>query len=323
MKILITGCAGFVGHNLSKKLLEDNHHVTGIDNLNNYYDVNLKKNRLKNILNNYKDFKFFKLNLSDTMKTKKFFNSKKFEFVIHLASQAGVRHSIKNPLSYIDNNIIAYINILESVKKKSSTRIIFASSSSVYGNKLIFPLKEAFNTDNQLQMYGVSKKTMELISSAYNNLYNLDIIALRFFTVYGPWGRPDMALFKFVESIIKNKKINVYNYGKHVRDFTYIGDLSESIRLIINKKQKKIIKNKFKIYNIGSNNPISLSKFISIIEKKIGRKAKKNFLPIQQGDIPKTHSDNNKFYLDYGYKPKTSHKKGISNFVDWYLDYYK
>ncbi len=322
MKILITGCAGFIGFHLSRKLLQQKYSVVGIDSLNNYYDVNLKKNRLKEIKKNYKKFNFFKIDLCNYKKTYNFFRKNNFNYIVHLASQAGVRHSIKNPWSYIDNNINAYVNILESCKNKGKTKFIFASSSSVYGNSLNFPLREDSNTNSPIQMYAVTKKTQELISSAYNNLYNLNIIGLRFFTVYGPWGRPDMALFKFVDNINKNKKIDVYNYGKHVRDFTYIDDLVESIyKIILSRKNNK--NKKFKVYNIGSNNPIKLTNFISIIEKKIKKVAKKNFLPLQKGDIPKTHSDNNKFIRDYKFKPITSHEEGISKFIDWYLDYYK
>ena len=318
MNTLVTGCAGFIGFHVVLKLIEENVNLVGIDSLNSYYDIKLKKNRLNYLKKKNKNFKFYKINLCNLNDVKKIFKKYKFDLVIHLAAQAGVRYSLNDPWSYVDNNITSYLNLLESCKNNKKIKIIFASSSSVYGDNNKFPLKESSSTDRPLQTYAVTKKTLELLSSAYNNLYKINIIGLRFFTVYGPWGRPDMALYIFVDKIINNKTINIFNKGNHYRDFTYIDDLVECIFRIYKSKSSK---KDFKIFNIGSNNPVKLSKFISIIEKELNLKAKKKYLPIQKGDIPKTHSDNSKFYKIYKYKPNTSYEIGIKKFINWYKKY--
>ncbi len=319
-KILVTGCAGFIGYHLCSRLLENkNYDVYGIDNLNKYYDIELKYNRLK-VLKKNKRFHFYKLDLVNKEKTLTNFNKNKYKYVIHLAAQAGVRHSISNPQSYVDSNIIGFFNILEGSKEIKVKHLIFASTSSVYGASKSFPLKEIYNTDGPLSFYAATKKSNEIMGYSYSHIFKLPITALRFFTVYGPFGRPDMALFKFADSIVKNKKIELFNKGKHYRDFTYIDDIIEGIVLLINKTSKDDVP--FQVFNIGSENPHYLKKFLKIIEDNIGKKAKINFRPFQLGDVYKTHADISKLKKKTGYKPKTSLQKGIYNFIKWYRNYY-
>ena len=321
MNILITGCAGFIGFHLSKKLLENNKKdiIFGIDNLNTYYDISLKRNRLKILKQNSK-FKFTKLDIFNEKKLNFFFKTNKFDIVINLAAQAGVRYSITNPKDYLNSNILGFYNIITACKNYKIKHLIFASTSSVYGDNKSFPLDEEKETSKPISFYAATKKTNEIIAHSFNKIYNLKSTALRFFTVYGPYGRPDMALFKFTKSIIEEKKINLHNYGNHVRDFTYIDDVVNLIQKIIYSKNKI---NNFSIYNICSNEPLTLNKFLKIIENKINKKAKINFTPLQLGDVYKTHGDNKKISKKFNLKIKSNHKINIGKFIDWYLKYYR
>ena len=322
MNILITGCAGFIGYHLARKLINKNNHVIGIDNLNNYYDRNLKINRIKNLKSlDKKNFKFLKIDIKDSKKLFKKLKNFKFDAVVNLAAQAGVRYSLKNPKTYIDNNINGFFNILNFSKEKKVKNLIFASTSSVYGNAKKFPLKESYDTSSPIQMYAATKKTNELMAHAYSHLYKMKITGLRFFTVYGPWGRPDMALSIFTKSIIEKKTIKLFNYGNHIRDFTYVDDIVSGIIKLIYKKDNS--KSKFKIFNLGNNKPITLKKYILLIEKNLKIKAKKKYLPLQAGDVEKTHSNTNLLKKEINFIPKTKPEKGIFNFIKWYLEYYK
>jgi len=318
-KYLITGSAGFIGFHLSKKLLSGGSTVIGVDNLNNYYDQNLKKNRNK-ILKKYKNYKFKKIDIKNYKKLESVFKKNKFECIINLAAQVGVRYSLINPKSYIDNNIIGFFNVIDLTKKYKVKDIIYASSSSIYGIQSKFPIKENFDTSSPTQLYAATKKSNEVIAASYSKLYNINTIGLRFFTVYGPWGRPDMAPIKFAKNIIKGKPIEVFNKGKHSRDFTFVDDIVDGIFKII-KKRKKVSKNK--IYNIGNGKKISLIEYIKLIEKNLNKKAKKKFLPLQKGDVIKTHSSTKLLKKDFGYIPKTSVGNGVKKFINWYLSYYK
>ena len=316
-KVLITGAAGFIGMHLSEKLLQKNFVVVGIDNLNDYYDVRLKKERIKN-LKNYKNFHFHKVDLLQVKKLEDLMINNSFEYVINLAAQAGVRYSIENPSTYIENNIKGFLNLLEILKSHDSLKTLFyASSSSIYGSNEKMPFKEIHNTDNPLAIYGVSKKTNELMASAYSYLYKMNIVGLRFFTVYGPWGRPDMALFKFIEAIKSGKKIEVFNSGNMLRDFTYIDDITEAIFKLLTVNHKD-----HEIYNIGRGKPVNLMNFITSIENNLGKKAKFKFLPMQKGDVKKTHSSVHKLFLKTGFKPKISVDQGIKEFVKWHNEFY-
>ena len=319
MKYLITGCAGFIGYHVTKFLLKKNVNVIGIDSLNNYYDPKLKKDRLKDILKDKKKFKFYKTDLCNINSLKKIFKKHKFDYIIHLAAQAGVRYSIENPYSYIDNNIQATTNILELCKKRIPKKILFASSSSVYGLQKNKSFKEDQRIATPVSFYAASKISMEAIAHSYSHLYNIPVKLLRFFTVYGPWGRPDMAYFDFTKKIIENKKINVFNNGNHYRDFTYITDIVNFIEAIVEKKENK----KFEILNLGSNNPQKLKLFIELIEKKLKIKASKNYIGKQSGDMHGTHANMEKSIKNYSLKYKVDLKKGINNFIDWYIDYNK
>jgi UDP-glucuronate 4-epimerase len=316
-KVLITGAAGFIGMHLSEKLLKKNFVVVGIDNLNDYYDVRLKKERIKN-LKKYKNFHFYKVDLLQVKKLEDLMINNSFEYVINLAAQAGVRYSIENPSTYIENNIKGFLNLLDILKSHDSLKTLFyASSSSIYGSNEKMPFKEIHNTDNPLAIYGVSKKTNELMASAYSYLYKMNIVGLRFFTVYGPWGRPDMALFKFIEAIKSGKKIEVFNSGNMLRDFTYIDDITEAIFKLLTVNHKD-----HEIYNIGRGKPVNLMNFITSIENNLGKKAKFKFLPMQKGDVKKTHSSVHKLFLKSGFKPKISVDKGIKEFVKWHNEFY-
>ncbi len=317
MKILVTGCAGFIGFHLTQDLLEkSNYEIVGIDNLNSYYDVKLKKLRLQ-VLKNYKsNFKFKKIDLNNNKSLEQLFKSYKFDYVIHLAAQAGVRYSITNPDAYINSNISGFFNIINLSKKFKVKHFIFASTSSVYGVAKNFPVDEESDTDKPLTLYAATKKTNEVIAHSFANIYKLPSTALRFFTVYGPFGRPDMAFFKFADSISKNKKIELYNNGKHYRDFTYVKDITSSIIKLIKKQPNKNIP--FSIFNIGNGESIYLKDAIKIIEKKLGKKALIKNLPLQKGDVIKSHSDVNKLKKFINYKPKTNIKKGLDKFIEWY-----
>ena len=318
-KYLITGSAGFIGFHLSKKLLTKGFIVIGIDNLNNYYDQKLKKDRNK-ILKKFKNYKFKKIDIRDYKKLESIFKKNLIHGVINLAAQAGVRYSLKNPRSYIENNINGFFNILELSKKYKIKKLVYASTSSIYGLQKKFPLKENFNTDNPIQLYAATKKSNELMATSYSHLYKMDTVGLRFFTVYGPWGRPDMALFKFTKNIIMGKPIEVFNKGKHERDFTYVDDIVDGIiNIIINKKSKFGAK----IFNIGNGKKIKLLKYIQLIEKNLKRKSKKKFLPLQKGDVIKTHSDTKLIKKHYNYQSKTEVSYGVKKFIEWYVSYFR
>lgn len=321
MKILVTGCAGFIGYHLCSKLLENSKNIVfGIDNINDYYDVNLKKNRLK-LLNRFDNFIFNKLDISNNTSLSNSFKKNKYNIVINLAAQAGVRYSIENPKSYFQSNLEGFFNIIENCKIYKIKHLIHASTSSVYGDTKKYPTKETDNTDNPLSFYAATKKSNEVMAYSYSNIYKLPITVLRFFTVYGPYGRPDMSLFKFTDSIKKNKPINLFNNGDHVRDFTYISDVVQGITKIINLKSKKKIP--YQIFNLSSNNPKSLKFFLKEIEKNCKKVSKKNLLKLQKGDVYKTHGSNTKLKNFSKFKPEIKVNEGINKFVMWFNQYYK
>ncbi len=322
-KILITGVAGFIGYHLSEKLLKNNYHITGIDNLNDYYDPNLKKARLNN-LNRFSNFEFHKVDFINNEELKPIFENNQIDQVIHLGAQAGVRYSISNPQLYVDTNITGFLNVLENSKNYKIQNIIYASSSSIYGINDRIPFSESDKTEKQISMYGVSKKTNELMAHTYSNLYGLKTTGLRFFTVYGPWGRPDMAYYIFTNAIMKNKSIDLFNKGDQARSFTYITDIIEPIlRLVkINHEKKDILCN-HEIFNIGGTKPIKLLRFIDIIEQYLGKKAKINVKPMQQGDVKETNADIYKLEKITGYIPQTNIEVGLKKFIDWYIDYHR
>lgn len=332
MKILITGVAGFIGHCLSKKLLEKGNNVIGIDNLNNYYDVSLKENRLKEITD--QKFSLHQIDLENREAINKVFETEKPKVVINLAAQAGVRYSLENPHAYIESNIVGFMNILEACRHNEVEQLIYASSSSVYGANTSLPFSTSDNIDHPLSLYAATKKSNELMAHTYSSLYDIPTTGLRFFTVYGPWGRPDMALFKFTKNIIEGKPIDVYNNGDMMRDFTFVDDIVEAISRLVEKKARPNPewsgKNPdpsssyapYKIYNIGNNSPVSLMEFIEAIEEKVGKKAIKNYMPLQAGDVPATYAEVEDLYRDIDFRPQTSIKDGVGKFVDWYIDYY-
>ena len=318
--ILITGCAGFIGFHLTELLCHNGYNVVGIDNLNSYYDRTLKEDRLK-ILEKNKNFTFHKLDLLNISALNNLFKNNQFTALINLAAQAGVRYSFENPQAYIDSNITGFTNILELGKKYNIKLVLYASSSSVYGECNEFPYSEKNYKIKPISLYGVTKKFNEDLAYSYNKLFKMNCIGLRFFTVYGPWGRPDMALFKFVKNIKNNKSIDVYNNGKHHRSFTYISDITDAIKLLLEKYINENISIN-EVLNIGGDKSINLLDFIKIIEQKLGLKAKINYLPKQLGDIEKTESDCSKIQSLVAYSPKISIDLGIQNFISWYNKYY-
>lgn len=334
-KVLLTGSAGFIGYHLCKQLLSNNFHVYGLDNLNDYYDIDLKKSRLQNIkdylIANKLENKYFfhKCDLSNKEELKEIFSNNEFDIVINLAAQAGVRYSLDNPMSYVSSNLVGFINLLEECKTSNISHLIFASSSSIYGMNKKQPFSSKDITDYPISLYAATKKSNELLAFSYSHLYDLPITGLRFFTVYGPYGRPDMAYFKFTKNILNGDPINVYNNGNMQRDFTYIDDLIEGITKIISTKfqrNKNIHTNSnapFRTYNIGNNKPVTLSDFINAIENATGKKAIKNNLPMQPGDVPITYADISDTARDFGYDPKTTIDQGIKKFVEWYNEYYQ
>jgi UDP-glucuronate 4-epimerase len=330
MKILVTGSAGFIGFSLCLFLLKKKINVIGVDNLNNYYDVSLKKKRL-NILKKYQNFEFFKLDLSNKNILFKNLKKKDFSYVVHLAAQAGVRYSLIKPEEYTKSNLNGFSNILELVRYKKIKHFLFASTSSVYGLSKSKSFSEESPAVFPIQYYAATKRANELMAHSYSYLFKIPSTALRFFTVYGPWGRPDMALFKFTKNILQNKPIEVFNYGKHKRDFTYIDDVVKSIYLAINKRPKKnstaSLSNSmvapFNILNIGGGKKVTLMKFISEIEKCLGKKAKIKYLPLQQGDVIQTSCNTKKIKNYLGFLPKTDYKIGVMNFVLWYKTFFK
>ena len=333
MKIFITGSSGFIGFHLSKKLLDKGHSVHGFDSMNKYYDIKLKKNRYQ-ILSKYKKFSFTKGNVENQKILTKSILKFKPKIIIHLAAQAGVRYSIEKPRLYIDSNIVGTFNIIELAKKVNIKHLLIASSSSVYGANKKLPFKEIDKTETQLSIYAATKKATESIAHSYSNIWKVPITILRFFTVYGPWGRPDMALFKFTKGIINKKKIDIYNRGKMYRDFTYIDDVVEGVSSLINKppnlKHVGKIKNDslssiapFRILNIGNTRKVYLLDFINALEKELKIKAKRNYMPMQKGDVKMTLSDTTLLKKIIKYNPTTHYKTGIKKFIEWYFYYYK
>jgi UDP-glucuronate 4-epimerase len=321
MKILVTGAAGFIGFHLCKKLLEDKHQILGIDNINNYYDVKLKKNRLK-ILLGKKNFKFKKIDISDTNFVRKIYPiAKNFRIIIHLAAQAGVRYSITHPYKYIESNVKAQISILELAKKiKNFEHLIYASSSSVYGSNKKTPFSIDDRVDNPISLYGASKRSGELITQSYSKMFNINCTGLRFFSVYGPWGRPDMAAYIFTKNIFQNKTLDLFNFGRMERDFTFIDDIINGITPLIKIKKRK--DNIHKIYNLGNNKPQKLLKMISLLEMLCQRKAKINKKRMQPGDVRYTYANIKESKKDLRFKPKTNLKEGLEKFVAWYKNYH-
>jgi UDP-glucuronate 4-epimerase len=330
--ILVTGVAGFIGFHVANHLNEKSWRVIGLDNLNDYYDVNLKKDRLQQLLNQKKDFEFIHADIIEAEKLENLFKKYSFDTVIHLAAQAGVRYSIENPRVYIDSNIVGFLNILECCRKYHVKHLVYASSSSVYGLNTKQPFSENDQVDHPASLYAATKKSNELMAHTYSHLFGLPTTGLRFFTVYGPWGRPDMAIFKFTKAILENKTIDVYNNGKMKRDFTYIDDIVDGVINVIdhtptinpddNFSTPATSKAPFQIYNIGNNKPIELMKLISILELELGQKAKLNLLPMQSGDVVETYADITKLSRKAGFTPITDIKTGIKQFVEWFRKYY-
>ncbi|ACH37884.1 UDP-galacturonate 4-epimerase [Citrifermentans bemidjiense Bem] len=333
-KILVTGAAGFIGSHLSHRLLAKGHEVVGLDNLNDYYDVSLKEGRLAR-LEGKPGFRLVRMNLEDREGIARLFAAEKFDSVVNLAAQAGVRYSIQNPYAYIDSNISGFINILEGCRHNKVKHLVYASSSSVYGANTTMPFSVHHNVDHPVSLYAATKKANELMAHTYSSLYGLPTTGLRFFTVYGPWGRPDMALFLFTKAILEGKPIDVFNYGKMQRDFTFVDDIVEGVSRVIDSvppgeagwsgatPDPGTSYAPYKIYNIGNNNPVELLRFIEVLEKALGKEAQKNLLPIQAGDVPATYADVDDLMRDVGFKPATSIEDGIARFVAWYRDFYK
>jgi UDP-glucuronate 4-epimerase len=334
MKILVTGAAGFIGSYLCKLLLDRGDEVVGLDNINDYYDVNLKYDRLKQF-EGKSSFTFIRCSLEDRENIASLFETEKFEAVVNLAAQAGVRYSLQNPYAYVDSNIVGFLNILEGCRNNPVKHLIFASSSSVYGANTKIPFSEHDNVDHPLSLYAATKKSNELMAHTYAHLFAIPVTGLRFFTVYGPWGRPDMAYFSFTKAILAGESINVFNHGQMRRDFTYIDDIIEGITRIINippessplwaseNPDPATSSAPYRIYNIGNNNPVELGLFIEILEEKLGKKARKNLLPMQPGDVTVTYANVDDLMRDVGFKPKTSIEDGLGRFVDWYQNYYQ
>ncbi|MBW4637293.1 MAG: NAD-dependent epimerase [Gloeocapsa sp. UFS-A4-WI-NPMV-4B04] len=334
MVILVTGAAGFIGFHLSQRLLARGDEVIGLDNINDYYDVTIKKDRLAQ-LQTYSGFRFHKLDLADREGMARLFTEHSFDKVAHLAAQAGVRYSLTNPHAYVDSNLVGFINVLEGCRYSGVHHLVFASSSSVYGANTKMPLSIHDNVDHPISLYAASKKANELMAHTYSHLYNLPTTGLRFFTVYGPWGRPDMALFLFTKAILAGRPIDVFNYGKMKRDFTYIDDIVEGVVRVLDKIPEPnsawsgntpdpgTSYARYKIYNIGNNQPNELIHFIEVLENYLGMKAEMNMLPLQPGDVPETYADVDELVKDVGFKPNTSIEIGIEHFVKWYRSYYQ
>jgi len=336
MNILVTGVAGFIGFHVANYLISRGDTVVGIDNINDYYDVKLKEGRLDQLYSapNAHLFNFIKLDVADKEQIAALFEKEKFEKVIHLAAQAGVRYSIENPHAYIDSNIVGFMNILEGCRHNAVKHLVYASSSSVYGANESMPFSVTDNVDHPVSLYAASKKANELMAHTYSHLYDLPTTGLRFFTVYGPWGRPDMALFKFTKAILQDEAIKVFNYGNHRRDFTYIDDIVNGIILALDqvvvgdktwngkKPNPSTSKAPWKVYNIGAQTPVNLLAFIETLELALGKNAIKELLPMQAGDVPDTYADVSTLANDTGYNPKTTLQEGIGNFVSWYNGFY-
>jgi UDP-glucuronate 4-epimerase len=334
MKVLVTGAAGFIGSTTARRLLARGDEVVGLDNLNDYYDVNLKKARLA-ILQKEPNFRFEFLDLADREGMAKLFAASRFERVVHLAAQAGVRYSIENPHAYVDSNVVGTLNVLEGCRHNAVKHLVYASTSSVYGANTNMPFSVHQNVDHPLSLYAATKKANELMAHTYASLYGLPVTGLRFFTVYGPWGRPDMALFLFTKAILEGKPIDVFNYGKHRRDFTYVDDIVGGVVAALdhiatpntewnsNLPDPATSPAPYRLYNIGNAQPVDLMHYIAVLEERLGRKAEMNMLPLQAGDVPDTWADVEDLVRDVGYRPATPVETGVARFVDWYLDYHQ
>lgn len=334
MKYLVTGAAGFIGFHVTQRLLDAGHQVIGIDNLNDYYDVNLKKARLE-LVNNHPEFTFIKIDLADREGIASLFREQRFQRVIHLAAQAGVRYSLENPLAYADANLIGHLNILEGCRHHQVEHLLYASSSSVYGLNRKLPFSTDDSVDHPVSLYAATKKANELMSHTYSHLYGIPTTGLRFFTVYGPWGRPDMALFKFTRAILAGESIDVYNNGEMRRDFTYIDDIAESILrlqdIIPQRDENWTVETgnpasssaPYRVYNIGNSQPVMLMDYIKALENALGQTATKNMLPMQPGDVLDTSADTSALYKAIGYKPQTAVAEGVARFVAWYRNFYQ
>lgn len=332
--ILITGAAGFIGFHLSKELLDDSYQIIGIDNLNDYYDPSLKQSRLE-ILGKYNNFNFHKVDLKDKTAVDNIFETYQPTHVINLAAQAGVRYSIENPYAYVDSNLTGFMNILEACRNYPVDHLLYASSSSVYGGNKVAPFSTNHNVDHPVSLYAATKKSNELMAHTYSHLYGIPTTGLRFFTVYGPYGRPDMAYFSFTKDILAGKPIKVFNHGKMERDFTYIDDIVEGVVKLIGKapaankdwdESKDDLSTSFapyKIYNIGNNNPVQLMRFINALESALGKEAEKIYMDMQPGDVLRTYADVSDLERDINFKPSTSIEDGLTKFVEWYEEYYK
>jgi len=333
MKVLVTGAAGFIGFHVSKYLMKRGDEVVGIDNINDYYDPNIKLGRL-DMLREFDTFTFEKMDISDKEAMENLFKAHQFDAVINLAAQAGVRYSLENPHVYMESNIVGFLNVLEGVRHHKINHLVYASSSSVYGANTLQPFSEHHNIDHPVSLYAASKKANELMAHSYSHLYNMKTTGLRFFTVYGPWGRPDMALFLFAKGILEGKPINIFNNGDMIRDFTYIDDIVEGIVRVMDKPPSgnpdwdgdkpdpATSYTNYRVFNIGNNSPVKLMDFVEAIENAVGKKAIKNFMPMQPGDVPSTCADVSELEKEVGFKPATSIQQGIDNFVAWYREYF-
>ncbi len=334
MSILITGTAGFIGNALAKRLLDEGNTVVGVDDLNHYYDVNLKSSRLE-LLKGYANFTQYQIGIHDREALSQLFKKHKPKRVVNLAAQAGVRYSLENPYAYVDSNMLGFVNILENCRHHDVEHLVYASSSSVYGANTLMPFSVHHNIDHPVSLYAASKKSNELMAHTYSHLFGTPTTGLRFFTVYGPWGRPDMAYFLFTKAILEGRTIDVYNHGQMKRDFTYIDDIVEGVVRVLDKVPKKnpewdsakpdpsTSNAPYKIYNIGNNNPVQLMHMIEILEENIGVSAKKNYMPIQPGDVLATYADIDDLVADVGFKPSTSIETGLAKFVNWFLTFYQ
>ena len=334
MKILLTGAAGFIGMTTALRLLARGDDVVGLDNLNDYYDVNLKQSRLNRLVNHAK-FRFVKMDVGDRVGMETVFATEKFDRVIHLAAQAGVRYSLQNPRAYVDSNVVGFINILEGCRHSGVKHLVYASSSSVYGGNTKMPFSEHDSVDHPISLYAATKKTNELMAHTYSHLFGLPTTGLRFFTVYGPWGRPDMALFLFTKAILEGRPIDVFNHGNMLRDFTFVDDIVEGVVRVLDRvatanpaydaniADPATSDAPYRVFNIGNNNPVPLLDFIGCIEDALGKKAEKRLMPLQDGDVPATYANTDALNYWVGFVPGTSVQAGIARFVTWYRDYYK
>ena len=332
-KILVTGAAGFIGFHLAQRLLERGDEVVGLDNLNDYYDVRLKNDRLAQ-LQGVANFRFVEMDLEDRVRMPELFTAEKFDKVVNLAAQAGVRYSLQNPHAYVDANLVGFVNVLEGCRHNDVKHLVFASSSSVYGANTVMPFSIHHNVDHPVSLYAATKKANELMAHTYSHLYGLPCTGLRFFTVYGPWGRPDMAMFLFTRAILADEPIQIFNHGKMQRDFTYIDDIVEGVMRVTDKTATANTEwtsdnpdpgtsyAPYRNYNIGNNNPVELMRLVETIEHAVGKTAKKEFLPLQLGDVPATYADVDDLVADVGFKPATSIEEGVGKFVEWYRTYY-